>query len=316
MVFENAPEKCFITDMTTESITSDRDDIEYKVEFGGKVYKFDFYPNHINSEFVENNKYILKGLLLNNLLPFDRRPLKLNNEKLEKIINEAQIPRTPKDKLDNLILALFENQQYDGAIVDFKKSVDKHLMLCQLYFKNNDECGFYMNTLRDQGLITFIDTSTNSGFNAISIKLTFKGLEYIINLQENGENSKKCFIAMSFSESATEIRNTLKKAVAESGYEPILIDEIHYHSDITINDAIIRFIKESKFLIADFSEQKHGVYFEAGYALGLKRPVIYTCSKVDFDNTHFDTNHYPHIVYETMEELESKLKNKILAWIE
>ena len=31
---------------------------------------------------------------------------------------------------------------------------------------------------------------------------------------------------------------------------------------------------------------------------------------------HFDTNHYPHIVYETNEELIEKLKAKISAWID
>jgi len=79
---------------------------------------------------------------------------------------------------------------------------------------------------------------------------------------------------------------------------------------------MIRFIKKCKFLIADFTEQKHGVYFEAGFALGLKRPVIYTCSEEDFKDTHFDTNHYPHIVYKNLDDLEIRLKNKIQAWID
>lgn len=41
---------------------------------------------------------------------------------------------------------------------------------------------------------------------------------------------------------------------------------------ITINDAIVREIKKCKFLVADFTQHKHGVYFESG--LGLQRPVI------------------------------------------
>jgi len=170
--------------------------------------------------------------------------------------------------------------------------------------------------LKEQGLIDFIDVSSKDGNDAINIKLTFQGLEYIVNLQESGENSNNCFIAISFSDTASDIREIIKKAVRESGYEPLLIDELHYDSDLTINDAIIRFIKKSKFLIADFTEQKHGVYFEAGFALGLKRPVIYTCSFKDFKDTHFDTNHYPHIVYNNLDDLEIKLKDKIQAWIE
>jgi nucleoside 2-deoxyribosyltransferase len=121
---------------------------------------------------------------------------------------------------------------------------------------------------------------------------------------------------MSFSETASDTRKIIKKVVSEAGYEPLLVDELHFDSEITINDAIIKFIKQSKFIVADFSEQKHGVYFEAGFALGLRRPVIYTCSKKDFGETHFDTNHYPHIVYNDFDELETKLKDKIQAWIE
>jgi nucleoside 2-deoxyribosyltransferase len=69
------------------------------------------------------------------------------------------------------------------------------------------------------------------------------------------------------------------------------------------------------FCISDFTEQKDGVYFEAGYALGRGLKVIYTCEEGDFKNSHFDTNHFPHIIYKNEVELEEKLINKIEAWI-
>jgi nucleoside 2-deoxyribosyltransferase len=190
--------------------------------------------------------------------------------------------------------------------------------LLKNYIKNRFEFQFYLKTLKDYGFIDFTDASSKDGPNAYNIKITFKGLEYIIDLQENGQNSKKCFIAMSFSntEEISNIRKTLKSAIRKQGYEPILIDEMHYDSEHTINDAMLNFIKQSRFIVADFTEHKHGVYFEAGYALGLKRPVIYTCSGEYFKNTHFDTNHYPHIVYENLTDLEGKLINKIAAWID
>lgn len=312
----NAPEKCHITDMPTENRPSALDAVEYFVEFNGKKYYFIFHRNHKNSEFVESNKYILKGLLLNDKFPISQKDRFYDNDKLEKIIREAQIPKTPKNKLESLIITLFENQKYAGAAISLRNLGKWELVLNKLYFQNQDEYWFYLNTLKEYGFITFIDVSSKDGNDAIDIKLTYQGLEYIINLQESGENSKNCFIAMSFSETTLEIRAVVKRAVRESGFDPLLVDEVHYQSDLTINDAIIRFIKKSKFLIADFTEQKHGVYFEAGFALGLNRPVIYTCSQGDFKKTHFDTNHYPHIVYETLEDLEEKLINKIQAWIE
>lgn len=312
----NAPEKCHITDMPTENRPSALDAVEYFVEFNHKRYFFIFHWDHKNSDFVENNKYILKGLLLNDKFPISKQHEFYDNSILEKIIKEAQIPKTPKNKLDSLIITLFENQKYAGAEIDLKNLGEWNIVLNKLYFQNHEEYWFYLNTLKEYGFISFMDASSMDGNDAIDIKLTYQGLEYIINLQESGENSNNCFIAMSFSETASEIRTVIKKAVSESGFDPLLIDEIHYQSDLTINDAIIRFIKKSKFIVADFTEQKHGVYFEAGFALGLNRPVIYTCSQADFNNTHFDTNHYPHIVYETLADLEEKLKNKIQAWIE
>jgi nucleoside 2-deoxyribosyltransferase len=90
---------------------------------------------------------------------------------------------------------------------------------------------------------------------------------------------------------------------------------MHYDSDLTINEAILRFIQASKFVVADFSGHRHGVYFETGYSLGLGKPVIYMCSKEDVGITHFDTNHYPHLVYRNLEELRKMLTEKIIASI-
>ena len=57
------------------------------------------------------------------------------------------------------------------------------------------------------------------------------------------------------------------------------------------------------------------IHFEAGLAMGLGRPVIWTCRKDDFENTHFDTRQYNHIVWETPEDLREKLADRIRATI-
>lgn len=312
----NAPEKCFITGMETENVSNGYDGIEYFVTFNNEHYFFQFHRSHQNSDFVQKNLYIIIGLMLKKQFPYSNKEPYFDNEKLERIIKQASIPQSPKAKMDNLILFLYSHQKSPGEYISFNVHNDWNLTLCSLFFASQKEYFFYLNTLKETGLITFNDATSKYGSGAINIKLTFKGLQYIIELQESGEKSKKCFIAMSFSEKANGIREVIKKAVVETGFDPILVDEQHYESDITINDAIIKFIRKSKFLIADFTEQKHGVYFEAGFALGLKRPVIYTCSKEDFHKTHFDTNHYPHIVYSDLDELLEKLKDKIEAWID
>ena len=82
-----------------------------------------------------------------------------------------------------------------------------------------------------------------------------------------------------------------------------------------ICDAIIAEIRKSKFVVTDFTGHRGGVYFEAGYALGLGLPVIWTCSKDDLDGSNFDTRQYNHIVWESDEELFEKLRRRIEATI-
>ena len=307
-----APDECFIFDTKTFNIESSFDGIEYFIIWP-KRYSFKFLHNFKISSFVKDNKHILKGLLYNEKFQLPKEIRFIDNQVLENIINEAQIPLTPKEKLDGLILFLHEKQDFEGAPINYE--FQNNYFIHKLYLKNYDEFWFYLKTLKEMELVDFKEAIFKGGKEPVSLTLTYKGLEYIIGLHESGEKSKNCFIAMSFSQSASDIRNSVKKVVIETGFKPLLIDEIHYDSDQTINDAIINYIRRSKFIISDFTEQKHGVYFEAGFALGLNKQVIYTCSKKDFSNTHFDTNHYPHIVYDDLKELEQKLKNKILAWI-
>ena len=80
-----------------------------------------------------------------------------------------------------------------------------------------------------------------------------------------------------------------------------------------IDDKIIAEIRKSGILVADLTENNQGVYFEAGLAMGLGIPVIWTCRKDNFESIHFDTRQYNYIVWENPGELKEKLKNRIEA---
>jgi len=121
---------------------------------------------------------------------------------------------------------------------------------------------------------------------------------------------------MSFDEEdKTIFTEAIQPACELTGFRARKVDEEHYSSEITINDAIISLLKQCKFCIADFTKQKDGVYFESGYALGRGLKVIYTCREDFFEDCHFDTNHFPHIKYKTNEELKKRLIDKINAYI-
>lgn len=102
-------------------------------------------------------------------------------------------------------------------------------------------------------------------------------------------------------------------ALNKLGYQPLRIDKKE-HND-KIDDHIIAEIRKSGLLIADFTGNRNGVYFEAGFAMGLGIPVIWTCRKDHIEKVHFDTRQYNHIVWETPEELKEKLTYRIEATI-
>ena len=109
----------------------------------------------------------------------------------------------------------------------------------------------------------------------------------------------------------------IKSAILNTGYTPRLIDE---KPDVDkIDDEIIGEIRRSRFLIADFTHGdkgiRGGVYYEAGFALGLGLEVIRSCRVDQIADLHFDVNHHYHIAWNTPEELREGLERRILALV-
>jgi nucleoside 2-deoxyribosyltransferase len=314
----NPPERCHITNERTENYPSSWDLVEYIISINGKRMLFRFPWEHQNNEFVENKKHILHGMILNGKFPAEFSNVEgpiLNNDTLEKLIRNAIVPNSPEGKINSLLSYLHSLQSFEGSQINWPDNENRQDLAKRLYFKNYQELVFYLFTLHEQGYIDGRDATTKDGADLVGLRLTYEGLAKVIEINESGTQSNRCFVAMSFSEAQSETRSAIRTAIDNCDFDAILIDEQHIDSDVTINDALIAEIRKSKFVVADFSEHKHGVYFEAGFALGLRKPVIYLCAKNDFSNTHFDTNHYPHIIYENLEELTEKLQTKIEAWI-
>jgi hypothetical protein len=130
-----------------------------------------------------------------------------------------------------------------------------------------------------------------------------------------GGTPGNCFVAMSFHDSLKEAYDSgIYLAVKnDCKMEPIRVDRVHHNEKIC--DRIIAEIRTCQFLIADVTLQRAGVYFEAGFAMGLGRPVIWSCREDDFDNVHFDTRQYNHIVWKEPGDLRVQLTDRIKATI-
>ena len=93
------------------------------------------------------------------------------------------------------------------------------------------------------------------------------------------------------------VKPTVKEA---TGYD--LVDLSDLSKAGLIDNLIVTQIRDSRFVIADLTDDNRGAYWEAGYAEGLGKPVIYICKKEKFDDgkgTHFDTNHYTTVLWST-----------------
>ncbi len=144
--------------------------------------------------------------------------------------------------------------------------------------------------------------------------LTVKGLLAADRLQIDNVDSAQGFVAMSFDRDLTAAwTNGFDPAIRAAGYIPSRIDAKEYVGGIS--DEIIAEIRRSRFVVADYTQQKNGVYFEAGFALGLGLKVIPTCRENEIEKLHFDIRHLNTLTWIKPEDLAEKLSQRIRAVI-
>jgi nucleoside 2-deoxyribosyltransferase len=107
------------------------------------------------------------------------------------------------------------------------------------------------------------------------------------HLAASNPNSKIGFIAMWFQKELEPVHLAIESGIRAAGYDPKRIDRVEHNN--RIDDEIIAWIRRSKFVVADFTGSRGGVYFESGYALGMGLPVIWLCREDDLPNVHFDS---------------------------
>lgn len=120
------------------------------------------------------------------------------------------------------------------------------------------------------------------------------------------------FCAMWFSEEVKPLWDqVIAPAIQNSGYEALRIDSKQHNGKI--DDEIMASIRGAKFVVADFTGNRGGVYYEAGFAHGLDLPVIFMCR--EGDEPHFDIRQYNCIFwnYDNLDDARERLKNRILA---
>ena len=70
--------------------------------------------------------------------------------------------------------------------------------------------------------------------------------------------------------------NGFAPGMKAAGYIPVRVDKVEHTNFIP--DEIFAQIRKARFVVADLTGHNPNVYLEAGFAMGLGIPVIYTCN--------------------------------------
>lgn len=240
------------------------------------------------------------------------------------IVPGTEVNQTGWVNVDKLLLAYPEtiDQRADSVLLNFhyeKKNLSSDLStwaclpcdyFCETTSSNDDDYFEAEDFLRILGELGYLTITKESK------KLSINGIRRIENLLVSASAIPQGFIAMKFGTENEETFKALKEGISKAGYLPRRIDGKQFNDDIT--SEILYEINKSAFLVIDLTIQNYGAYYEAGYARGHGKEVIFTCKSENGklpSDIHFDVSHNNILLWTTPEDLVEKLRNRIVATV-
>ncbi len=223
------------------------------------------------------------------------------SEWLSKFLSDAQLP-TPPEQAAALIRLIGDYVSKFANGLPFDISVD----FSRVGSRDSGECGFLIRELLDSGQIKSAGghhqtVRQDNGSRYVQMyNLTFSGWEKYETERRGLYAGNYGFIAMKFGEKTLDdlVSSTIKPGLKQSlGYD--LIDLRDVARAGVIDNILREQIRDAAFVLVDLTHDNSGAYWEAGYAEGLGKPVVYLCEKEKFDKakTHFDTNHCTTVIW-------------------
>ena len=227
-----------------------------------------------------------------------------------KEILKGSLP-SPFEQVDNLVLWL--GTQLKGCGETLSIQWTKHQSI--VGSRNPAGFAFVLEYLIDSHLLTGNVRKDGSAI-ADDATLTFEGWRRLDQLHRGAASSRKAFMAMQYGDSTLDqCVDRARDAVGKTGFTLQRLDDVPKAG--LIDDRLRVEIRTSRFLIADLTHDNANAYWEAGFAEGLGKPVIYTCKKSKFDTEKpkFNTNHHLTVVWsaDDLSSFEKELKATIRA---
>lgn len=242
------------------------------------------------------------------------RPVHMDSE-----IIESWYPKTFDERIDKILVCIYENTDHVGEAINLP--IDESYSLLFVDRKTNEnnpkwresielgrEAAFILDYLVKEQYIDY----GSAGNDTVAIQLLPAGYSRVDSIQKYFASGRNVIVAMKFGDDTKELREAIRKGIDKAGYHAIFIDEVQHNDFIT--PELLKYIKESKFLVADLTHKNNGAYFEEGYAMGLGKEVIQLCKKKV--RLHFDIAQKNTIIWETEDDIPERLSNRINATIE
>ena len=192
--------------------------------------------------------------------------------------------------------------------------IDLHADYPVIWAHDYPELEFHLKELSSRGFVELhggpelaIDREWTQ---VVSASITGSGWASLEDHPALADVGNQVFVAMWFDDlMKSAFDKGIEPALQDAGYRAYRVDLVQHNERI---DAKIEHeIQNSAFVVADVTGQRQGVYYEAGFALGLGRQVIWSVRESEIEEVHFDTRQYNHIVWTDEVQLRDDLYHRV-----
>ena len=264
------------------------------VFFGGRTTPALFDKHHLLSASIRNQFEVSGGQ-------------EVYIETLDQLLASSRPPASPFESVDRILIHVSRKSERAGAEVSLRPSVDYPVAVA----KDPEEFEYFIQLAEQLGLLA---TRRSDGNAQIGVRFLPRGWERLLQLTPHQPDLRRAFVAMALNAEMLPIfDNGFAPALQDLGLEVVLVSRIEHNEKI--DDRIIVEIRRSGLVVADFTGQRQNVYFEAGFAMGLGRYLVFACRAGAEADLHFDIRQYDHVVWNDAADLRRKLHDRIAATI-
>ena len=195
-------------------------------------------------------------------------------------------PSSFSKKVDEILSTLERHPAYIGQQFRCSHEELTSMLFTKRFFDSDIQQERRIEDIQNSEMLNYLSSKNyiwhrSTGIGPYDLKLLPDGLSRIDHVQAEKSNGRTVFVAMRFGDETIDTRKAIRKGIVSAGYSPVFIDEVKHGEQII--PVMLRQIQEARMLVIDVSIPNYGAYYEAGFAQGLNKKVLFCCNKDVFD---------------------------------